>query len=177
MNGVFQRFLQGGMADAMELAEQSGGRLQVFPQTPFPPSRYTVAFQVPFLRPLPSGTIEVVTTEPILVGLNFPEEYLWSADPRLLLSIVSVLTPRVFHPNVRGSFVCLGDLRPGTSLRSLLFELYEVLGHRNLGVDERNALVQDACRFLRAHPDLLTKLVAPPLRSGRPELSVTVTAR
>jgi hypothetical protein len=177
MNGVFQRFLQGGMADAMELAEQAGGRLQVFPQAPLPPSRYGIALHVPFLRKLPSGTVEVVTTEPVLVGLNFPDEYLRSADPHLLLSIVSVLTPRVFHPNIRGSFVCLGGLKPGTPLRILLFELYDVLGHRNLGLDERDALVPDACRFLRANASLLAKLVAPPLRGLRPALSVTVTAR
>ena len=177
MNGVFKTFLHESMVDAMELAGQSDGRLEVFPQAPFPPSRYGLAFHVPFLRTLPSGTVEVVTIEPVLVGLTFPESYLRSADRHLLLSIVSVLTPRVLHPNVRGGFVCLGDLMPGTPLRILLFELYEILGYRNLGLDERNALVPDACRFLRGNPDLLPKLVAPPLRSRRPVLSVRVSTR
>jgi hypothetical protein len=178
MNGVYESFLQSSLIDAMELAEQSDGRMQVFPQAPLPPSRYGIAFKVPFLRQLPSGMVDVVTTEPLLVGLSFPEWYLRSADPHLLLSIISVITPRVLHPNVRGSLVCMGDrLVPGTPLRLLLFSLYEVIGYRNLGLDERNALAPDACRFLRAHPDLLARLMAPPLRSRRSALSVTMVAR
>jgi len=177
MNRVFGRFLQGAMADAMDLADQSGGRLQVFPQPPFPSSRYAVALHLPFLRQLASGTVEMVTTEPVLVGLNFPKEYLMSADPHLLLSVVSVLTPRVFHPNVRGSFVCLGPFKPGASLRVLLVALYDVLGYRNVGLDERDVLEPDPCRFLRGNPDLLPRLMAPPLRGQCRQLSVTVTAR
>jgi hypothetical protein len=174
MTGVYDAFLQSGFVDAMELAEHSEGRLQIFPQPPLPPSRYGVAFNVPFLRQSPSGTVEVVTGEPVLIGLSFPEWYLRSSDRHLVLSIVSVLTPRVLHPNVLGSLVCLGDrLRPGTSLRILLYELYEVIGYRNLGLDERNALAPDACRLLRGHPDLLAKLVAPPLRSRPSPLSVS----
>jgi hypothetical protein len=178
MTGVYESFLQTSLVDAMELADDSEGRLQVCPQPPFPPSRYGVAVRVPFLRRSASGTIEVVTDQPVLLGLSLPEWYLRSTDPHLALSIVSVLTPRVVHPNVRGSLVCLGGrLRPGTALRVLLYELYEVIGYRNLGLDERNAFEPEACRLLRAHPDLLARLVAPPLRRRRPALRVTVGAR
>lgn len=177
MSGVYRNFLQAGFVDAMELAEQSGGRLQVFPQTPLPPSRYGIAFNVSFLRQLPSGSVEMVSSEPVLLGLSFPESYLRSPDRYIALSAVSVLTPRVLHPNIRGSLVCLGDrITPCPPLRILLFELYDVIGYRNLGLDERNALAPEACRFLRAHPDLLRRLAAPPLR-GRSALSVTVSAR
>jgi hypothetical protein len=178
MNGVYEMFLHTGLVDAMELAEQSAGRLGVFPQPPFPPSRYGVAVHVPFLRRSASGVIEVITDEPVLLGLSFPEWYLRSSDHHLALSVVSVLTPRVVHPNVRGSTVCLGQrLPPGAPLRLLLYELYEVIGYRNVGLDERNALAPEACRLLRGRPDLLARLAAPPLRSGRSPLSVTVSAR
>jgi len=178
MNGVYETFLRSSFLDAMEMAEQSGGRLQVFPQPPLPPSRYGVAVNVAFLRTLPSGTVEVVTDEPVLIGLCFPEWYLRSSDRHVALSVVSVLTPRVLHPNVSGSRICMGEsLMPGTPLRFLLHELYDIIGYRNVGLDERNALTPEACRVLRARPDLLARLAAPPLR-GRPSpLPVTVISR
>lgn len=178
MNRVYETFLQRGMIDAMELADQSEGRLRVAPEPPLPASRYAIVFNVPFLRQQPSGMVEMVTTEPVLVGLSFPEAYLRSTDPHLVLSVVSVLTPRVLHPNVKGSVLCMGaNFTPGMPLGILLFEIYEIIGYRNLGLDERNALAPDASRFLRANSDLLKRLAAPPLRGRRPSLSVTVTAR
>jgi hypothetical protein len=155
----------------MELADESDV-LRVLPCPPLPPAAYVCEFRVRYLRRAPSGLVEVAPG-PVLAGLRFPEDYLRAADAHLYLKVASVLTPDLVHPNVLGPVVCLGSaFAPGTPVRVLLWELYEILAYRNLTLDERNALNPEACRLLREHAHFLNQLEAPPLRRGRLPLRV-----
>jgi len=60
-----------------------------------------------------------------------PEYHLRVVVPQVL----TFLGPReLFHPNVKGPFVCLGDLVPGTPLAELVFRIHAVLSYRNYGL-------------------------------------------
>lgn len=173
---VFANFLQNALIEARELAAESHV-LRVCPMPPLPPSSYLCQFGLPYLRRLPSGLVEVAPG-PVLAGIHFPEDYLRAADPHLYLKIASVLTPDLVHPNVHGSTVCLGSaFAPGTPIRVLLWELFDILAYRNVSLDERNALNPMACRLLRAHPHLFDKLESRPLRRGGRPPQVAVEKR
>jgi hypothetical protein len=172
---VFMTFLHNTLIQAMELADESDV-LRVIPRPPLPPAAYVCEFRVPYLRRTPSGIVEVAPG-PVLAGLRFPEDYLRAADPHLFLKVASILTPLV-HPNILGPLVCLGSkFAPGTPVRMLLWELYEIVAYRNVTLDEHNALDPEACRLLREHPHLLGQLEAPPLRRGRRPLHLMGGAR
>lgn len=159
---VFLAFLHNTLIQALALVEESD-ILRILPLPPLPPSRYLCEFQVPYLRRLPSGVVDVAPG-PVRAGLSFPENYLYAADPHLYLKVASMLTQDFVHPNVRGSVICLGSaFAPGTPFRVLAWELYDILAYRNVTMDERNALNGEACRLLRACPEMVDRLEIPPL--------------
>lgn len=174
---VLASFLEAAMRDAARIAGASDV-LAVVPLAPLPARTYRCVFDVRYLRRLPSGLVDVAPG-PVVAAIHFPDDYLRALDRQLGLRVVSMLTPDVFHPNVRGAAVCLGSaFAPGTPIRWLLAELYEVITYRNLTVDERNALDPEACRFLRQQPALLGRLGdPPPLRRHRRRLRVKAVAR
>jgi hypothetical protein len=160
---VYLAFLQNTLVQTLALAEESDV-LRVLPLPPLPPSRYLCEFQLPYLRRLPSGVVEVAPG-PVQAGVSFPGNYLSAADPHLPLKVAAMLTQDFVHPNVHGSVICLGSaFAPGTPFRVLVWELYDILAYRNVTLDERNALNPEACRLLRAHPNLLDRLEVRPLR-------------
>jgi hypothetical protein len=177
---VFLAFLNNTLIQALSLVEESDV-LRVLPLPPphplppMPPSRYLCEFQVPYLRRLPSGVVDVAAG-PVRAGLSFPENYLYAADPHLYLKVASMLTQELVHPNVRGSVICLGSaFAPGTPFRVLVWELYDILAYHNVTMDERNALNGEACRLLRACPEMVDRLEIPPLvRRERPVRSRAV---
>ncbi len=169
---VFLAFLHNTLIQALALAEVSE-ILHIFPLPPLPPSRYLCVFQLPYLRRLPSGVVDVAAG-PVQAGVSFPEDYLYAADPHLYLKVASMLTQDFVHPNVRGSAICLGAaFAPGTPIRALIWELYDILAYRNVTLDERNALNPEACRLLRAHPNLLDRLEVRPLRRRAKSVPIT----
>ena len=168
MDQVFQTFLENTANDAAELQRKSDV-VVLDPLPPLPPSRYGCTFQVPYLRRLPSGVVEV-HCGPVFCGISFPEDYLRSTDPKLFMKLASVLSPGFLHPNVLLGSVCLGSaFAPGTPIGALVWELFDIVTYRNCTVDERNALNPEACRLVREYPSLVEKLTRPPLfRSDRP---------
>jgi hypothetical protein len=164
---IFRTFLENTAADAAELQKRSDV-VALDPLPPQPPSRYSCAFRVPYLRRQPSGIVEIVEG-PVLCGISFPDDYLRSADPSLYVKLASVLNSGFLHPNVLLGSVCLGSrFAPGTPIGELVWELFEIVTYRNCTVDERNALNPEACRLLREYPALLDRLERPPLfRSNR----------
>lgn len=162
MDHVFQAFLENTARDAAAL-QQKSDVVVVEPLPPLPPSRYQCTFHVPFLRRLPSGTVDVASG-PVLCGISFPEDYLRSTDPKLFLKIASVMNPGFLHPNVRLGCVCLGSrFAPGTPIDALIWEVFEIVTYRNCTVDESNALDPEACRLVREYPSLLATLERPSL--------------
>lgn len=176
-DAVFATFLQRTVVESMDAAGESD-ILTLVPLPPLPPATYRCEFSVRYLRRIGAGLVEPAPG-PVVAALHFPQDYLRSVDAHLGVRVVSLVTPDVVHPNVRGAAVCLGaGFAPGTPIRTLLWELYEILTYRNVTLDERNALDPEACRLLRARPELLAQLGdAPPLRRARRHPQMTVDAR
>jgi hypothetical protein len=173
MDRVFLTFLENTANDAVELQARSD-LVVLEPLPPMPPSRYRCTFEVPFLRRLPSGTVEI-DPGPVECGISFPEDYLRSTDPKLFLKIASIMNRGFLHPNVQLGFVCLGShFAPGTPIEALVWELFEIVTYRNCTVDERNALDPEACRLVREYPSLLAKLEPVSLFRSRREIAVSV---
>ena len=169
---VLKRFLESNQKAALDLSAVSEV-LTVVPLPPFPAATYLAEFRVPHLRRMDSGRVEVADG-PVVEKIHFPADFLRSADPHLPMKVVSILSPRTFvHPNVAFGSVCLGYLfAPGTRLELLLRELYEIVSYRNYTLDESNAMDAEACRLLRAHPELLDKLQPKPLVPRRRRVRV-----
>ena len=174
MDKILKRFLECNEAEAKELASKSQV-LEIAALPPSPSSTYVCEFRVPHLERTPEGHVTLVDG-PVLVKIHFPEDYLRSADPRLGMRVVRLLGPREFiHPNVREGVVCLGyRFAPGTRIVLLINEIWEIVSYQNFNVDENDALNPEACRLLRAHPDLLAELEPKPLvrRPGRVRVEV-----
>lgn len=160
---VFKRFLESNQKAALALSAVSEV-LNVVPMPPFPAMTYLAEFRVRHLRRMDSGRVEVADG-PVVAKLQFPADYLCSTDPQLPMKVVSILSPPNFvHPNVAFGSVCLGyRFAPGTRLELLLRELYEIVSYQNYTLDESNAMDAEACRLLRAHPELLDELQPKPL--------------
>lgn len=174
MDQVYRTFLENTWEDALDMNSRSDV-VRLEPELHSPPARYRCAFAVPYLRKLPSGTVEIASG-PVMTFVNFPPDYLYSTDPHLYMRIAAMLTPDFLHPNV-GSYgaICLGAaFTGGTPLNALVWELYEIVSYRNRNVDERNALTPEACRLIRAHELLLDNLAAPPLFRKASRLKVQV---
>jgi hypothetical protein len=167
MDQIFRRFLQNSYIEATRLAENSDV-LEVVGLPPLPPAVYICEFALPYLRKRADGVVEWAGG-PIWCALHFPEDYLRSTDPKLFLKIASVAAPAgIVHPNIWGSTICLGSqFAPGTPIRALLWELYEILAYRNFSVLEPNVLNIEAARLLRQHRDLLERRIPPPLLRRR----------
>jgi hypothetical protein len=176
MDRVYRTFLENTHTEALALeAKSSVLRLQAVP--PLPSSRYQLRFDVPHLRRTDEGTVDAASG-PVHCLLHFPSDYLRSVDPKLYLKVAFLLTPEFVHPNVREGSICLGvGFEPGTPISGLVWQVYEIVTYRNCTVDERNALNPEACRLLRACPELLDRLERPPLFRRRHGWELKVKAR
>lgn len=157
MDHIFQAFLKHTAEDTAELQRKTDVVI-LEPLPPFPPSRYRCTFLVPYLRRLPSGTVDI-DVGPVLCEISFPEDYLRSTDPKLFMKIASILNPDFLHPNVLLGSVCLGSaFAPGTPIHALIGELFDIVTYRNCTVDEHDALNPEVCRLVREHRSLVDKL-------------------
>lgn len=94
-----------------------------------PPRKFAAEFTCRGLVRENDGTI--VKAEKFIVGISFPEDYLRGVPD--VRKMVTLLSPgNVWHPNVLGPFMCVGNVRPGTDLAALLLQVYEILPGRNL---------------------------------------------
>jgi hypothetical protein len=170
---IFQRFLDNAAAEAEDLADRSDV-LSVHTD-PRAPATFWCEFAVPYLQRLAGGLVGI-HPGPVLAAVHFPPDYLRSTDPHLYLHVAAVATPRVAHPNIRGSGVCLGSaFRAGTRLGIILRELYEIFTYSNYSLVESNSLNPEACRLLRAHGHLLEDLAPRPFVRRTPHLRVRVS--
>lgn len=69
-----------------------------------------------------------------LAGIYFGEDHLRRIDP---LQLVWLLSPaQVWHPNVLGSALCTGHLRPGVGLIDILYQVYGILTYQNFNLGD-----------------------------------------
>jgi hypothetical protein len=172
MDQIFLSFLENTAVDAAELQHKSD-LLSLRPVGPLPPSRYACTFRVPYLRRLPTGTVDI-DPGPVRCTISFPDSYLRSTDSTLAVRVASIESPGFVHPNVLHGAVCLGrQFAPGTPIGALIWELFEIVSYRNCTLD--HSLNPEACRLIREYPSLLERMGRPSLfRSDR---SIRVSVR
>jgi hypothetical protein len=146
MDKITRNFLTAQYEEGMAFAASSD-RVDLIPQGESPVQRYIANFSS---RGLVRRGGEVVEADSFKVGIQFPTDYLRYVLPG---EVVMCLSPGVFHPNVNGPFVCLGDIPPGTGLVDLLYQTYELIGFSKVTMDERDALNPVACRWARQNQD------------------------
>lgn len=90
---------------------------------------------------------QVVEHDDFLIGIRFPEDYLFRFDTAQVLTWLEPFD--IWHPNIRPPFVCAGHMQPGTPLVDLVYQLYEIITYQNVEMREHNALNPDACSWAR----------------------------
>jgi hypothetical protein len=123
MDKILARFLQESWRNAEALANAS----DLLTLVPFgsPPQAVIAQFDACFYAQTSSG---VLIRRGFVVGYRFSEQYLWRALP---WEVLQVMTPGLWHPNIRTPAICLGSgLQPGTELRELLFRTYELVTYQ-----------------------------------------------
>ncbi len=89
------------------------------------------------------------------IGIRFPDDYLRRADT---FQVLTILGPsNIFHPNIseRAPFICIGWLKPGTSLIDILFQCFEIITYNKLNMVEKEALNAEACNWARHNQGFL----------------------
>jgi hypothetical protein len=167
LDHVLIGFLQTQYDRGLALAAQSDlFELIPLPSRSGPPSRYLANFHCRGLIREADGAIGECNF--FSFGIWFSPEHLRKPDPL----VVTVLEPtNVFHPNIRGPFVCLGHISPGISLVDLLYQIFEIVVYRNWA--PHDGLNGDACQWARHHAD---RFPTDPRPLKRRAVSMTVTS-
>ncbi|HRK16026.1 MAG TPA: hypothetical protein PK490_17205 [Prosthecobacter sp.] len=84
----------------------------------------------------------------VMAGIWFPQDYLRRASTA---EVVTLLDPRVFHPNLRGGVFCF-ELKPGMGLRDLAHVIYELLSWQT--VNTVHGLDDEALDWARVNRNL-----------------------
>jgi hypothetical protein len=149
--------------------------VRLLPEPGDPPRSWMGRFDMPYIRHGAAGP--EIAPGPIQVLICFPDDYLYSVDPRLCMRVVAVLNSDILHPNLRPPGACLGSaFSPGTSLTNLVEQLHAIFSYENAAYEEHLAMSPPATRLLRAHPELLTRLERRPLFPRMRKLRIQVRA-
>jgi len=145
-DAVYSSFLARQLADGLALAGSSD-LVDIVPCDGPPPRRYLVEFRCKGL--VTRGRGDVAEADRFLVGVSFPSDYLRRAHPAEVLTLIAPWN--VFHPNIQGSAICVGRLKPGTPLVDLVYQCFEILTYAKVTMREDDALNRDACAWAREH--------------------------
>jgi ubiquitin-protein ligase len=139
-------FLTRQLAEGQELAAKSN-ILRLLPGPGPLPQRYLAEFRCKGIVQTADGRIEECGL--FLVGIYLPSDYLRRAEVPEVLTWVG--PANIFHPNIAGDrgLICIGRFGPGSSLVSLLHQIFEVIVYRNFNPREDNCLNRAACAWAR----------------------------
>lgn len=96
-----------------------------------------------------SGDGKIRTANLFAVGIYFPPDYQRHAN---VFEVLTWLGPRsIWHPNVhpRTPHICIGWLNPGTSLKDILYQCFDVITYNKYRTVEIDALNHEACAWAR----------------------------
>ncbi len=140
---IWESFLRHQYAEITELVANSDV-VEILQHSPIPPDLYVLRFHCKGLVKTADGIEEADWFD---VGIRFPEDYQRRVE---VAEVVTVLwPPGIYHPNIRFPFMCLGHVHPGTDLKDLVYQIYEILSFNNYSVHEGNALNPEACSWAR----------------------------
>src|SRR5438105_1146763 len=123
MDVVYDTWLARQYEEGLALSADSDVlELQALPDR-FPPRRYRAHFGSPTMI---CNAGRITQAEGFVVLIQFPDNYLRATlDTARIVALWS--PPNVFHPNVAWPFICTGNIHPGTSLRDIVYQVYEIL--------------------------------------------------
>jgi hypothetical protein len=148
---IFDDFLEHTTRAGMELAAQSD--VLELERLPAPGEGLFVAkYHVAFLARVAGGGVDV-ENGPLTVMIRMAPDYLRRVAP---LEIVQVGNQAFFHPNFRWPVLCVGEVRTGMMLSTLLRHVFEIVTYQNYATDD--GLDAEACIRLRNEPGLLDRL-------------------
>ena len=143
-DNIFESFLKQQYEEGMALAESSD-LLELFPMDGPLTQEYIARFHCKGL--VRAGDGAVVEADGFAVRIWFPSDYLRRAEPFEVLTWFG--TERIFHPNIRSPFICVGRLAPGTSLVDILYQCFEIITYNKVTMREDDALNREACAWAR----------------------------
>jgi hypothetical protein len=169
---VLEAFLTSVARDAERAASESDVlRIVADRSSGTPPSEYrALLLSVEHFERDRDGSVRL-TDASVPFSISFPRDYLSSADPTLPYRVVRVYSPLV-HPNHRGGVICLGGMKPGTRLRTLIETVHGVVQGRIFATDD--PFDRDAADFFVRNVDQVRALRSPPLWRRRIAASVRV---
>lgn len=140
---ILTSFLDQQEIEAMEL-DRNSDIVNISPVGPAPRQRYIVEYNCKGLVRTSEGIEEANL---FAVGIYFPSDYWHRVYPP---EVITLLHPRnVWHSNINQSLVCPGKLVPGTSLLSLIVQLYSIFTFANITIREDDALQPQASAWAR----------------------------
>ena len=164
---IFEGWLRYQLEEGLALAASSD-LVQLLPLSGDPPQKYLVEFRC-------NGPMErdgqIVETSRFTAGIRFPPDYQRRVNP---YQIVKLLEPvNLWHPNYDPKLrvICVGDIPLGTSLTSLVYQLFEIFTYQRVTMQEDNALNWAACAWARNHTHRFP-IDARPLKRMDPEIRV-----
>ncbi|MGC8862661.1 MAG: hypothetical protein ACP5R5_07780 [Armatimonadota bacterium] len=146
---VFERFLSTQYDEAMEL-DAASDLVTVIPCGQRPCRQFLTVFLGTGLVRTPSGEIERANHFEVLI--TFPDDYLRRATPGEVVAWIG--PPNVWHPNILPPLLCVGRLKPGTPLVSLIYQIHEIITYRKATMDELDALNHPACQWARENKQM-----------------------
>lgn len=141
-DAIFRNFLERQHEEGMALAAASDV-LELMPLPGDPISRYIAVFRGKWITQEPDGHLG--TAPLVAIGIQFPADYLRSIEASRVVSILDPLN--LFHPNIRGVFVCLGRMTPGTGLVDLIYQSFELLCFHKFS--SHDSLSEEAAQWTR----------------------------
>jgi hypothetical protein len=158
---IFKDFLEHTTRAGLELAALSDvldlERLPVAGE-----GLFAATYHVAYLARRAGGGVQV-EKGPLEVMIRMGPEYLRQVAP---LEIVQVGNTAFFHPNFRWPVLCVGEVRPGMMLSTLLRHVFEIVTYQNYATND--GLDLEACIRLRNEPELLDRLPRVPRLVRRP---------
>ena len=145
---VLKAFLQKQFEEGSKLAQESD-LLELHSQDrgDDPPDRYVLQFRCKGLVRSSGG--EVAEASEFLVGIWFPSWYLREVNP---FETLTWLGPgNVWHPNIIPPRICVGHIPPGTELKDLIYQCYEIITYFNWA--PHDALNVEASQWARNHQE------------------------
>lgn len=119
---ILRSFLERQFQEAMALAASSD-ILRLMPAPMSPPQQYLAEFRCKGLIQNRDG--EIVEHNLFAVAITLPDDYLRRVLPEMVVTYLGP-EPVVWHPNCHGPYVCLANIRPGTSLVDILYACFEL---------------------------------------------------
>ena len=142
---IFEGWLKCQLEEALALAGSSD-LVNLVPENGAYPRKYVIEFRCNGL--IRQGS-DVVEANRFITGVWFPPNYHRRVNP---YQVVTLLEPaNLWHPNydLERRVICIGPIPPGTSLTSIIYQLFEVFSYQRVTMREDDALNWAACAWAR----------------------------